>query len=204
MNKLLAGAAVDLVVLDLMMPGDDGLTLCRKIRATSEIPVIMLTAMGEETDRIVGLEMGADDYLAKPFNPRELLARIKSVLRRTDGAHNRAVREAPERLSFLGWTLLPGARELIDPRQHPGATQHGGIFAVDGVRDAPGARAEPGPVARSGTRTRRGPSTVRSTRWSAGCVANSATTPQPADHQDGARRGYLFAPAVEHADAPVA
>ena len=79
----LSRGKVDLIVLDLMLPGDDGLTLCRKLRSDSDTPVIMLTARGEETDRIVGLEMGADDYLAKPFSPRELLARIKSVLRRT-------------------------------------------------------------------------------------------------------------------------
>ncbi|MEW8500737.1 MAG: response regulator, partial [Candidatus Thiodiazotropha taylori] len=82
MKKRLQDAAIDLIVLDLMMPGEDGLTLCRNLRAESNIPVIMLTAMGEETDRIIGLEMGADDYLAKPFNPRELLARIKAVMRR--------------------------------------------------------------------------------------------------------------------------
>src|SRR5450631_2322831 len=76
-------ARPDLVVLDVMLPGDDGLTLCRDVRARSQIPIIMLTARGEETDRIVGLEMGADDYLAKPFSPRELLARIKVILRRT-------------------------------------------------------------------------------------------------------------------------
>ena len=75
--------AVDLVVLDLMLPDTDGLTLCRDLRAKSNMPVIMLTARGEEVDRIVGIEMGADDYLVKPFNPRELLARIKSILRRT-------------------------------------------------------------------------------------------------------------------------
>ena len=86
----LARGKVDLIVLDLMLPGDDGLTLCRKLRAESDTPVIMLTARGEETDRIVGLEMGADDYLAKPFSPRELLARIKSVLRRTRSQIGRA------------------------------------------------------------------------------------------------------------------
>ena len=76
---------VDLVILDLMQPGDDGLTLCRMLRARSAIPIIMLTARGDDTDRIVGLEMGADDYLPKPFNPRELLARIKAILRRSAG-----------------------------------------------------------------------------------------------------------------------
>ncbi len=117
MKKTLADAAIDLIVLDLMMPGEDGLTLCRNLRVKSDIPVIMLTAMGEETDRIIGLEMGADDYLAKPFNPRELLARIKAVLRRVDHAGEHKPRDVPERLVFLGWTLLPDARELIDPDQ---------------------------------------------------------------------------------------
>ena len=82
MRKAFAAGAIDLVILDLMLPGDDGLTLCRELRADSAVPIVMLTAMGEEVDRIVGLEMGADDYIAKPFNPRELLARINAVLRR--------------------------------------------------------------------------------------------------------------------------
>ena len=92
MRKQLADRAIDLVVLDLMLPGEDGLTLCRRLRADSDIPVIMLTAMGEDIDRIVGLEVGADDYLPKPFNPRELLARIKAVLRR---ARDRAATRTP-------------------------------------------------------------------------------------------------------------
>ncbi len=82
-RKLLGTETFDLVVLDIMMPGEDGLSLCRELRTTSKLPVIFLTAMAEDTDRIVGLEIGADDYLAKPFNPRELLARIRAVLRRS-------------------------------------------------------------------------------------------------------------------------
>ncbi len=82
MRAAMDPARPDLVILDLMLPGEDGLALCRDLRAGSNMPMIMLTARGEETDRIVGLEMGADDYVPKPFNPRELLARIKSVLRR--------------------------------------------------------------------------------------------------------------------------
>src|SRR5512146_1656317 len=78
----LARGKVDLIVLDLMLPGEDGLSLCRRLRGEADTPVIMLTSLGEETDRLVGLEMGADDYLSKPFSPRELVARIKSVLRR--------------------------------------------------------------------------------------------------------------------------
>ncbi|MBB3346523.1 two-component system OmpR family response regulator [Sphingomonas sp. BK069] len=110
----MAAYAIDLVVLDIMMPGEDGLSLCRHIRATGETPVILLTAKSEETDRIVGLEMGADDYVVKPFSPRELAARIKVVLRRTAGG---AVRQhAPESgaYAFAGWLLKTGERALVD------------------------------------------------------------------------------------------
>ncbi|MCG7991815.1 MAG: response regulator [Candidatus Thiodiazotropha lotti] len=117
MKKRLQDAAIDLIVLDLMMPGEDGLTLCRNLRAESNIPVIMLTAMGEETDRIIGLEMGADDYLAKPFNPRELLARIKAVMRRIGTMPEVSREELSQQLNFLGWTLRPASRELTDPQQ---------------------------------------------------------------------------------------
>ena len=91
---LIEGSELDLVVLDVMLPGTDGLELCRWIRGHSELPVIMLTARGEEADRIVGLELGADDYVTKPFSPRELAARVRSVLRRT--ASNGAAVEALE------------------------------------------------------------------------------------------------------------
>ncbi len=84
LNTILKIAAIDLIVLDILMPGEGGLEICRRIRETKDIPVILLTAMAEDTDKIVGLEVGADDYMTKPFNPRELLARIKSVLRRTN------------------------------------------------------------------------------------------------------------------------
>ncbi len=89
--------AIDLAILDIMMPGEDGLSLCRHIRETSETPVILLTARTEETDRIVGLEMGADDYVVKPFSPRELAARVKVVLRRTAGARCGSMRRRPDR-----------------------------------------------------------------------------------------------------------
>jgi two-component system OmpR family response regulator len=105
----------DLVVLDLMLPGEDGLTLCRELRARSSLPVIMLTARGEETDRIVGLEMGADDYVPKPFNPRELLARIKAVLRRAQALPPAADATEARRLRFAGWTLDLMRRQLVSP-----------------------------------------------------------------------------------------
>jgi len=106
---------VDLIVLDLMLPGEDGLTLCRKLRAESDTPVIMLTARGEETDRIVGLEVGADDYLAKPFSARELLARIKTVLRRTRSLPRNLRDEDARAFAFAGWRLDTVARHLLSP-----------------------------------------------------------------------------------------
>jgi two-component system OmpR family response regulator len=106
---------VSLVILDIMMPGDDGLILCRNLRARSRIPIIMLTARGEATDRIVGLEIGADDYLPKPFNPRELLARIRVAFRRTKGTGNDGTTEGATRIRFASWTLDVVARHLIAP-----------------------------------------------------------------------------------------
>jgi len=105
----------DLVVLDLMLPGDDGLTLCRDLRARSQLPVIMLTARGAETDRIVGLELGADDYLPKPFGPRELLARVKSVLRRARSLPANLRADDARKFSFAGWTLDVATRNLLSP-----------------------------------------------------------------------------------------
>ena len=109
-------AQPDIVVLDVMLPGDDGLTLCRDLRARSQIPIIMLTARGEETDRIVGLEMGADDYLPKPFSPRELLARIKSVLRRTRSLPENLQPDTARSMRFSGWALDVATRNLCSPQ----------------------------------------------------------------------------------------
>jgi two-component system, OmpR family, response regulator len=107
----LAKHAIDLIVLDIMMPGEDGLSLCRHIREAHDTPVVLLTAMTDETDRIVGLEIGADDYVAKPFNPRELLARVKNVLRRANTLPKK--REAAvRRYAFDRWILDTGRREL--------------------------------------------------------------------------------------------
>ena len=114
MKRLLDEREFDLLVLDLMMPGEDGLTLCRELRVKSRLPIIMLTAMGEETDRIIGLEMGADDYLAKPFNPRELLARIKAVMRRTQAEIQPVPEPLTRDLRFDRWLLDINRRELVD------------------------------------------------------------------------------------------
>jgi two-component system, OmpR family, response regulator len=113
-RKLVESSAIDLVVLDIMMPGEDGLSLCRHLRQNTDLPVILLTAVTEETDRIIGLEMGADDYLTKPFNPRELLARIKSVLRRAHSLPPRTTPPQADRIRFGSWTLDVSQREAID------------------------------------------------------------------------------------------
>jgi two-component system, OmpR family, response regulator len=108
--------SADLIILDIMMPGDDGITLCRKLRAKSQVPIIMLTAISEEIERILGLEMGADDYLSKPFNPRELLARIKAILRRS-GATEESTEQAHVKYRFQSWLLDKTARQLKSPDQ---------------------------------------------------------------------------------------
>jgi two-component system OmpR family response regulator len=117
MREILAQHTIDLIILDIMMPGEDGLTLCRQLRMHSTIPILMLTAIGEEVDRIVGLEMGADDYLRKPFNPRELLARIKAILRRVQGPAKTVIKNEAPIYAFSGWVLDTGARRFISPDQ---------------------------------------------------------------------------------------
>ena len=111
-RSLLRDGTADLVLLDIMMPGEDGISLCRHLVETRALPVIFLTARGEATDRIVGLEIGADDYVVKPFEPRELVARIRSVLRRA----GRSALPTPDNAlyQFEGWTLDPLKRRLID------------------------------------------------------------------------------------------
>ncbi|MDT2020647.1 response regulator transcription factor [Methylocella sp. CPCC 101449] len=114
MDQRLLQDRYDLILLDIMLPGEDGLSICRRLRASSNIPIIMVTARGEEIDRILGLELGADDYITKPFSSRELVARVRALLRRTEtfaisiGLQSRT-------LSFAGWSINPMTRELHDP-----------------------------------------------------------------------------------------
>ena len=115
MWQVLGTAAVDLVILDIMLPGGNGLDLCRELRVRTRLPIIMVTALGSDTDRIVGLELGADDYLAKPFNPRELLARINAVLRRAQANSGETMRHEGHLISFCGWLLDTRRRELTNP-----------------------------------------------------------------------------------------
>ena len=114
LRRMLASQRVDLVVLDVMLPGEDGLTICRRLSSDAQVPIILLTGKTDDVDRIIGLEIGADDYLAKPFNPRELLARTRNVLRRWDLAPRKTLPDEVSRYHFAGWTLDTGARELLD------------------------------------------------------------------------------------------
>ena len=116
MDERLQSSRIDLIVLDVMLPGEDGLSLCRRLRATSHLPVVMLTAKGDELDRIIGIEMGADDYLSKPFNPRELLARIRAVLRRTSLAAVSPGEAAARLMTFQNWRIDCIARTLTNPQ----------------------------------------------------------------------------------------
>lgn len=113
MNRVIADARIDLVILDIMLPGEDGLSVCRRLRAASTVPIIMLTAAGDPVARVVGLEMGADDYVAKPFDPHELLARVRAVLRRAAALPDAEKPAGPMR--FAGWQLDPILRELHSP-----------------------------------------------------------------------------------------
>jgi len=115
MKGALERARIDLVLLDRVMPGEDGLTLCREIRQQSRIPVIMLTLLGDETDRIVGFEMGADDYIVKPFSPNELVARVKAVLRRANELPPRNRPPQASLMLFAGWAMERRCRELESP-----------------------------------------------------------------------------------------
>ncbi|HDQ4578133.1 TPA: response regulator [Pseudomonas aeruginosa] len=114
MRRLLLKNTPDLIVLDIMMPGEDGLSLCRYLRENTSIPVILLTAVSTDIDRIVGLEMGADDYVTKPFNTRELLARIKAVLRRANNLPPKQQRPKAQQLRFGPWILDVSKRELLN------------------------------------------------------------------------------------------
>lgn len=107
----------DLIILDLMLPGEDGLTLCQKLKTLCSTPVLMLTAKAEDTDRIIGLEMGADDYVVKPFNPRELLARIKAIMRRSLKNVLENINPSTDIFHFSGWSLNRLTRQLLSPEK---------------------------------------------------------------------------------------
>lgn len=112
MYQHLSNNTPDLIILDIMMPGDDGFSLCQQIRRTSQVPIIMLTAASDEADRVIGLELGADDYIAKPFSPRELMARIKALLRRAE--FRQPEKESSRRIRFADWVLDTLSQHLIN------------------------------------------------------------------------------------------
>ena len=114
-NRAAARRRVDLVLLDIMMSGEDGLSVCRRLRAAGDVAILMVTAKGDDIDRVIGLEIGADDYLPKPYNPRELLARVKAILRHTRDVHRVASPPPSEILGFAGWRLDAASRDLTDP-----------------------------------------------------------------------------------------
>jgi two-component system OmpR family response regulator len=118
-DRLAARRRVDLVLLDIMMPGEDGLSVCRRLRATGDVAILMVTAKGDDIDRVIGLEIGADDYLSKPYNPRELLARVKAILRRTRDIHRAPATPPSEVVGFAGWRLDAASRDLTDPDGRP-------------------------------------------------------------------------------------
>ena len=117
-DRVLQDGRIDLIVLDIMLPGEDGLSICRRLRSSSTVPIMMLTARGDEIDRIIGLELGADDYLTKPFSSRELLARIRAVLRRSGAATETTASAGPRvtAMSFAGWRIDSGLRQLHSPQ----------------------------------------------------------------------------------------
>jgi two-component system, OmpR family, response regulator len=113
MDQIMKDGGFDLILLDIMLPGEDGLSICRRIRAQSSTPIIMVTSLGEDLDRILGLEIGADDYVTKPFNSRELLARVRALLRRA--AYGGTFRQQTTALKFDGWQIDALSRQLLDP-----------------------------------------------------------------------------------------
>lgn len=118
LDRIMSGGKIDCVVLDVGLPGEDGLSICKRLRGKSSVPIIMVTGRGADTDRIVGLELGADDYLPKPFNPRELVARVRAVIRRSV-MPEQAAPLAPQTLMFEGWRLDMARRQLFDPQGQP-------------------------------------------------------------------------------------
>jgi two-component system OmpR family response regulator len=115
LDAKLAGETFDILILDLNLPGEDGFSICRRVRASHEIPIIIVTAQGEDVDKILGLEMGADDYVVKPFNSRELLARIRAVLRRAEPQSRVAGATSSQSFQFLGWRVNLLSREVVSP-----------------------------------------------------------------------------------------
>ncbi len=138
MRQVLRDARIDLIILDVMMPGEDGLSLCREMVTKQIAPVILLTAQSEQNDQIIGLELGADDYITKPFNPRELLARIRAVLRRANSMPMQRYLPGKEVLKFSGWRLDLGQRALSDPNGVEVALSNAEFLLLSALATRPG------------------------------------------------------------------
>jgi two-component system, OmpR family, response regulator len=138
MRKVLGEAQIDLVLLDLMLPGEDGLSLCRWLRAQSDVPIIMLTARGDEVDKVVGLELGADDYVSKPFGSRELIARIRAVLRRNRARATQAAADEHRLYVFDRWTFDVDRREILSEGSVPTPLSTGEFDLLLALVERPG------------------------------------------------------------------
>ena len=166
MQTRMARQPFDLVILDVMLPGEDGFSICRRLRAEHTIPIIMLTALGEEVDRILGIEIGADDYITKPFSNRELVARIRGLLRRA--SYDRERHDRRVSLRFDGWRVDPLRRQVHDPRDARSCLIPGfdGAISTHASRDALWARFTTGAPRRRSTRSRSPPSFSPAGPWS--------------------------------------
>ena len=188
MRRAISQAPVDLVILDLMLPGEDGLTLARWLREESAVGIIILTGRGETVDRIIGLEMGADDYLPKPFHLRELLARVKSVLRRVSTRTAEKAPAARAQAHFAGWHLDLSSRELFSPSGDEVRLTTGEFDLLVGLCHQRQPGADPRPAAGPGAQSRSRP--VRPHDRRPGRPAPPQARGRPAkafDYQDGAR-----------------
>ncbi len=187
-------AKIDCVILDVGLPGEDGLSICRRLRGKSSVPIIMVTGRGTDTDRIVGLELGADDYLPKPFNPRELVARVRAVMRRGNGIEAPPA-EAPQVLMFEGWRLDMARRQLFAPDGGPRSLTSGefNILSIFCQQSAEGSVA--GRSAGSAARARGGGVRPQHRRADQPAAAEDRDQPEGSVvHQDGAvRRLFLHA-----------
>lgn len=117
MHGVLGQHAIDLITLDLMLGGENGLTIATQVRSRHDVPIVMITGKGDMVDKVVGLEMGADDYITKPFHPREVVARLRAVLRRKGPANGTQTASASERLAFGDWVIDLGKRQVVSSRQ---------------------------------------------------------------------------------------
>lgn len=180
MDAVLGRVGPDLIILDLMLPGEDGLSICRRIRARHDVPILMLTAKSEEIDRVVGLEMGADDYLVKPFGPRELVARVRAVLRRG----SRAMHPPDRRFAFGDFVIDLDARQLV---RRPSSADERGVRLARVPRAEAATRAHARSDSRLDARPQRGP--VRPHRRHADLAAAAQARrgePGIESHRDGA------------------